>query len=101
MKTQEIYTPEQVAKLLQVDVTTVYRYIKEGKLVASKLGRAYRVLKEDVDLLLILTSTGELARKRLFERVARVAERNRDIASEEVERDVAEAVEAVRKTGRR
>jgi excisionase family DNA binding protein len=101
MKTQEIYTPEQVAKLLQVDVTTVYRYIKEGKLVASKLGRTYRILKEDVDLLLALTSTGEVARQRLFERVAKVAERNRAIPLEEVERDVAEAVKAVRKTGRR
>lgn len=101
MKTQEIYTPEQVAKLLQIDVTTVYRYIKEGKLVASKLGRTYRVLKEDVDLLLVLTSTGDMARQRLFERVAKIAERNRTISVEEVERDVAEAVRGVRKTGRR
>lgn len=98
MKTQEVYTPEQVAKLLQVDVTTVYRYIKEGKLVASRLGRTYRVLKEDVDLLLTLTSTGEVARRRLFERVAEIAERSRAIPLEEVERDVAEAVKAVRKS---
>ena len=101
MKTQEVYTPEQVAKLLQIDVTTVYRYIKEGKLVASKLGRTYRILKEDVDLLLALTSTGEVARQRLFERVAKIAERNRAIPAEEVERDVAEVVEAVRKSRRR
>lgn len=101
MKTQEIYTPEQVAKLLQVDVTTVYRYIKEGKLVASKLGRTYRILREDVDLLLALTSTGEVARQRLFERVAKIAERNLAIPVEEVERDVAEAVKAVRKASRR
>jgi excisionase family DNA binding protein len=100
MKTKEIYTPEQVAKLLQVDVTTVYRYIKEGKLVASRLGRTYRILREDVDLLLALTSTGEVARQRLFERVARIAERNLAIPAEEVERDVAEAVKAVRKAGR-
>jgi excisionase family DNA binding protein len=100
MKTKEIYTPEQVAKLLQVDVTTVYRYIKEGKLVASRLGRTYRILREDVDLLLALTSTGEVARQRLFERVAKIAERNLAIPAEEVERDVAEAVKAVRKAGR-
>jgi excisionase family DNA binding protein len=100
MKTKEIYTPEQVAKLLQVDVTTVYRYIKEGKLVASRLGRTYRILREDVDLLLALTSTGEVARQRLFERVAKIAERNLAIPAEEVGRDVAEAVKAVRKAGR-
>ncbi|MFQ5658473.1 MAG: helix-turn-helix domain-containing protein [Candidatus Methylomirabilales bacterium] len=101
MQTKAIYTPEQVAELLQVDVTTVYRYIKEGKLVASKLGRTYRILKEDVDLLLTLTSTGEVARQRLFERVAKIAERNRAIPLEEIEQDVGEAVKAVRKTGRR
>lgn len=82
-------------------MTTVYRYIKEGKLVASKLGRTYRILKEDVDLLLALTSTGGVARQRLFERVAKIAERNRAIPLQEVERDVAEGVKAVRKTGRR
>lgn len=99
MKTQEIYTPEQVAKYLQVDVTTIYRYIKEGKLVASKLGKTYRILKEDIDLLLSLTSTSEVASQRLFERIARIADRNKTIPLEEVERDVAEAVMAVRKTG--
>jgi excisionase family DNA binding protein len=36
---------------------TVYRYIRQGKLVASKLGRQYRILKENVQLFLLGTST--------------------------------------------
>lgn len=47
-----------------------------------------------------LTSTGEVARQHLFERVAKIAERNQAIPLEEVEQDVAEAVKAVRKKGK-
>lgn len=45
-------------------------------------------------------SSKKVARRRLFERVAKIAERNRAIPLEEVERDVAHAVKAVRKMGR-
>lgn len=55
--TREILTPEQVAAYLQINKETVYRYIREGKLVASRLGRAYRVPKFGVELLLYATRT--------------------------------------------
>ena len=45
-------TPEQAAEYLQVSRETVYRYIRQGKLVASRLGRSYRVPKRNLDLLL-------------------------------------------------
>jgi excisionase family DNA binding protein len=48
----EIMTPEQAAEYLQVSRETVYRYIRQGKLAASRLGRAYRVPKRNLDLLL-------------------------------------------------
>ena len=48
----EIMTPEQAAEYLQVSRETVYRYIRRGKLVASRLGRSYRVQKRSLDLLL-------------------------------------------------
>ena len=48
----EIMTPEQAAEYLQVSRETVYRYIRQGKLVASRLGRSYRVPKRNLDLLL-------------------------------------------------
>jgi excisionase family DNA binding protein len=53
----DILTPEQVAEYLQVDRETVYRYIRQGKLDASKLGRSYRVPKRNLDLLLLATRT--------------------------------------------
>lgn len=55
--TREILTPEQVAAYLQINKETVYRYIREGKLVASKLGRAYRIPRSSVELLLYATRT--------------------------------------------
>jgi excisionase family DNA binding protein len=53
----DILTPEQAAIYLQVDRETIYRYIRDGKLVASKLGRAYRIPKRSIDLLLWATRT--------------------------------------------
>jgi excisionase family DNA binding protein len=56
---REIFTPDQAAEYLQVDRETIYRYIREGKLVASKLGRTYRIPKNSIDLLLWATRTRE------------------------------------------
>ena len=56
-QTREIYTPDQAAEYLQVNRETVYRYIRQGKLVASKLGRSYRVPRRSLDLLLWATRT--------------------------------------------
>jgi excisionase family DNA binding protein len=58
-QTRDIFTPEQAAEYLQVNRETIYRYIRDGKLVASKLGRAYRVPKRSLDLLLWATRTRE------------------------------------------
>jgi excisionase family DNA binding protein len=68
MPTREIMTPHQVAEYLQLHPDTVYRYIREGKLVASRLGRRYRIPKRNVDLLLLATSRVGPARPRLFSR---------------------------------
>jgi excisionase family DNA binding protein len=54
---RDIFTPEQAAKYLQVDRETIYRYIRQGKLVASKLGRAYRIPRASIELLLWATRT--------------------------------------------
>ncbi|MFU8772668.1 MAG: helix-turn-helix domain-containing protein, partial [Anaerolineales bacterium] len=51
-RSSEIFTPEQAAEYLQLDRETIYRYIRQGKLVASKFGRAYRIPKRSIDLLL-------------------------------------------------
>ena len=56
-QTREVLTPEQAAEYLQVNRETVYRYIRQGKLVASKLGRTYRIPKRSLELLLWATRT--------------------------------------------
>ena len=56
---REIFTPEQAADYLQVDKETIYRYIRQGKLVASRLGRTYRIPRGSIDLLLWATRTRE------------------------------------------
>src|SRR5436305_11982942 len=48
----EIMTPEQAAEYLQVSRETLYRYIRQGRLLASRLGRSYRVPKRNLHLLL-------------------------------------------------
>ncbi len=54
---REILTPDQAAEYLQVDRETIYRYIRQGKLAASRLGRAYRIPRRSLDLLLWATRT--------------------------------------------
>jgi len=63
-----VLTPQEVAEYLQLTPDTVYRYIREGKLVASKLGRTYRIPKENVELFLLVTSTAGDAQMRSFSR---------------------------------
>ncbi len=53
----EIMTPDQAAAYLQVSRETIYRYIREGKLLASKLGRTYRIPRGNLDLLLWASRT--------------------------------------------
>jgi len=92
-------TPEQVADYLQLNKDTVYRYIREGKISASRLGRSYRILKKEIDIFLMATSTGPEARESLFKLVEAPAYRNKQIDSAEVERDVADAIAEVRSKG--
>lgn len=47
----DLYTPQEVAKILKVHHRTVLRYIKEGKLKATKIGQ-WRIKKEDLNKLI-------------------------------------------------
>jgi excisionase family DNA binding protein len=42
------YTVSQAAGLLQQHEKTVQRYIREGKLPATKIGRSYRISGHDL-----------------------------------------------------
>lgn len=37
------YKAEELAEALQVNIMTIYRYIKAGKLKAYKIGKEYRI----------------------------------------------------------
>ena len=47
-KPQEWLTVAQSAQLLQLNPMTILRWIKAGKLPASKLGNSYRIAMKDV-----------------------------------------------------
>ena len=40
---KEFYTPAEVAAKLRVNIMTIYRYIKAGKINAHKLGKDFRI----------------------------------------------------------
>ena len=39
----KVYTPEQVAEILQLSKKTVYELISKGEIVAKKIGKVYRI----------------------------------------------------------
>lgn len=39
----KVYTPEQVAEILQLSKNTVYNLIARGEIVAKKIGKVYRI----------------------------------------------------------
>jgi len=85
METREVMTPEQVADYLQLNKDTVYRLIRSHQLAASKIGRAYRIPKEDVDSFLLARSTRPKVREAMFKRVMAFAERaNPGLSSDDV-----------------
>lgn len=56
MQQIEYYTLDEVAVMLKVVYLTVYRWVRAGKLKAYKVGKQYRISKEQLDLFLELNS---------------------------------------------
>src|SRR5579863_9580978 len=46
---QELYSVEQVAELLNLHVRTVRNYVREGRLKAVRIGKQYRIAREDLE----------------------------------------------------
>jgi len=46
---QELYSPEQVAGLLGLHVRTVRNYVREGRLKAVRIGKQYRIARENLE----------------------------------------------------
>lgn len=45
----EVYTLKEIEDLLQVTRRTLYNWIKDGKLKAFRIGKEWRVRKEELD----------------------------------------------------
>ncbi|XOB46401.1 MAG: helix-turn-helix domain-containing protein [Candidatus Nealsonbacteria bacterium] len=43
MKQKEFYTAQELANKLRVNIMTIYRYIKAGKLKAYKMSKEFRI----------------------------------------------------------
>jgi excisionase family DNA binding protein len=54
---KEFYLVEELAAKLRVNVMTIYRYIKAGKIEAHKLGKEYRIDRQEFEKFLLRTST--------------------------------------------
>jgi excisionase family DNA binding protein len=46
---QELYSVEQVAERLGLHVKTVRMYVREGRLKAVRIGKQYRISREDLE----------------------------------------------------
>ena len=47
MSEKEFYTAQELADELRVNIMTIYRYIKAGKLKTHKIGKEFRITKSE------------------------------------------------------
>lgn len=59
MKNIEFYKAEDLAEKLDVNIMTIYRYIKAGKLKAYKIGKEFRIDKEEFERFLKSVKTNK------------------------------------------
>ena len=57
MKEKEFYKAEDLAKILEVNIMTIYRYIKAKKLTAYKIGKEFRIDKTEFKKFLVSVKT--------------------------------------------
>lgn len=57
IKEKDFYKAEDLAKSLEVNIMTIYRYIKAGRLKAYKIGKEFRIGKNEFQLFLKKVST--------------------------------------------
>jgi len=46
---KHFYTAREVADKLRVNIMTIYRYIKAGKITAYKIGKEFRIEKKEFE----------------------------------------------------
>jgi excisionase family DNA binding protein len=58
---QEFLTITDVAQMLHLSTTTIWRHVRRGDLKALKIGRSYRIRRSDLDALLAAAEVNALA----------------------------------------
>lgn len=48
-ESEYFYTARELADKLKVNIMTIYRYIKAGKITAYKIGKEFRIEKKEFD----------------------------------------------------
>ena len=56
-KGAKFYTAKEVADTLKVNIMTIYRYIKNGRIKAHKIGKDFRIEHSEFERFLNATST--------------------------------------------
>lgn len=54
---EEFYTAEELAEKLKVNIMTIYRYIKAGKIKAYKIGKEFRIDQKELGRFLDASKT--------------------------------------------
>ena len=54
---KEFYTAEDLSRVLEVNIMTIYRYIKAEKLSAYKIGKEFRISKPEFEAFLDKSKT--------------------------------------------
>lgn len=49
MNQKDLLTPEQVAEELQINIHTIWNWLRQGKLKGKKMGRLWRIPRENLD----------------------------------------------------
>ena len=57
MKEKDFYTAQELADKLQVNIMTIYRYIKAKRLKVYKIGKEFRIDKAEFEAFLKRVST--------------------------------------------
>lgn len=55
--TKEFYTARELADKLRVNIMTIYRYLKNGRLKAHKIGKEFRIGRREFEGFLNTTKT--------------------------------------------
>jgi excisionase family DNA binding protein len=52
----ELLTVEEVANILRLNVRTIWRMLKDGRLKGIRLGGGWRIPKEELEKILVISS---------------------------------------------